>query len=192
MNETMLNDNKMVIIHIDKHYGYEGIDEVDTHVEEITSNDRMVEILGENIDWGAILPDLLKNKHFVESLSSEGFVNSATIKKICDNAELTGKFFYYDTKDRYSLSLTEINLDVPSHPDVEALAFSTAHLLAAINKSSLKSVAPVAYKKMQAAKKKMEVAAKKRAEAKKTIAAKKKQKDIEAAKKLLEQEGEKL
>lgn len=100
-------------------------------------------------------------------------------------------YYIYDDRDSgfYLGKISPIKLENLSDTDIEDLADKRTCLLQQINKNSIKNICPKAWETYQKAKKKIADVKKRQ---KKTILerqAVKRQKEVEAAKKLLKEEG---
>lgn len=194
-NKTLLGNKAMLIIHADTVGRYDDDfdgygDEVmpDIKIEEIETDERLVEVLAQNIDWGAILPKLLKNDYFVQTLASNEFYNKSKINMVCDKAKPTGKFFYFN-EGRNWTPVQTVDLEGLPGYQAEEMASNKSHLLMGINKSSLKDISPKAYKTMMAKKRELKKVEETKKANKKVLEEKKKQREIAKAKKLLEENG---
>lgn len=165
---------------------YEGA-EPSVEITEITNPEQVVQyFLPAILNYAPAMNALLANKEFLKALDQRGIRNINEITNVVDKIKLGTRFF----QSNGNYSLREINLNKVEPFDAECLANDEVMLLQSVEKSTLKETSPAAYKRMLDKRKKNEQAAAARiarAEARKNN---RKQKDIEAAKKLLAEQGE--
>lgn len=174
---------KLILIQAELDGYYEGAEPV-VNTTEITNLQDLVGRFGNEIanDFRA-MEALLKNEAFVKALDQRGFRNIEKITDVEAKAKAGKRFFIHDGT---LMSMREMDLTALKDYDIDRLADDKSVLLQTIEKSSLRKISPSAYKRLCKARKRLEDAeAAKQARAEQR-AAKKKEKQLEAARKLLE------
>lgn len=149
----------------------------------------LVDVIVGELSTCSIIKKLLANDAFVKQLEAAGWANLEQAEKVAEKATLGTSFYIWDTKESYARP-RKIDFDKLRVYEADQLAKDSTELLCNITKGSLRKLNRKVYDSYLKAKKKAEerkVAAKKGAE---TRAANRKQKKIDAAKKLLKEAGE--
>lgn len=178
---------KVLVVSTGEYY-----DEHDTptvYIQEIDSCTDLVKCLVSDIanDHNA-MQALLANKDFVAALDRAGFRDVAKIQDIEAKISAGKRFYTYETTN-YGGSLREVDLTKIEGYQAEHLASEKVLILQSIDKSQISKVNSGAYKRMLGAKKRIEAAAKARSAKAAGRAEKKKQKELENARKLLQEAG---
>lgn len=169
---------------------YEEGDTPTVHTQEIDSCTQLMKLLvndlANNVDAMKVL---LENKYFVDALDRAGFRDVAKIQDIEAKISAGKRFYTYQTNGGYGGSLVEVDLTNLVGYQAEHLASEKVLILQSIDKSQMAKINSGAYKKMLGAKKRIEAAAKARTAKAAGRAEKKKQKELENARKLLQEAG---
>lgn len=136
-----------------------------------------------------LVAELVKHPGFVKQLDALGYRDVTKLKDAAEKVVAGRRYYSYDTSRPYS-SLREI--DITKSTDGETLASDSVALLQEVDKSCLKSINKPLFDSIKKARNRSRAAKNAAVTRLKLSAEKKKQKELERAKKLLEQEGLKV
>ena len=187
----MFGYNEKVLLISTGNY-YEDGDQPTVYTREIDSCTDLAKSLANDIanDHNA-MQALLANKEFVAALDRVGFRDVAKIQDIEAKISAGKRFYTYETTN-YGGSLREVDLTKIEGYQADHLASEKVLILQSIDKSQMAKVNSGAYKRMLGAKKRIEAAAVARTAKAAGRAEKKKQKELENARKLLKEAGVKV
>ena len=184
---------KFVIIDVDSVGDYDDSCECISTVEIVENISDLVAKIGTDIFLNLpAIKLLLNNPVVVKALDQHGFRKTDRLINIQDRLKAERRFYRWDQSNSYYgyQNLYEIDLDNIQQMDIDVLSRQTSLLLQSIDKSTLKDINLDAHKKLVACRKRIEAANKAKAEKAKERAEKKKLKQIEDAKKLLEENND--
>jgi hypothetical protein len=148
---------------------------------------QMAQELANNIQ---AMDALLANEQFKKALDQRGFRDLAKCRKIADRAVLENRYYICNFGSGSYPHMREVDIENVSTYEAEDLSKKDTMLFQSVGISTLKKNNPKAYKAYQKAEEAKNKRAKAAAEKKAAKKEQQRQKEIEAAKRLLEEAGE--